>query len=184
MASAERALARVHAAYAWSHLRAGVRDATIALAMIALALALHRMTEVTWLVGGTLAITLGVLGWRGGALGRGARAGVVAGLPPMLAPVMVSLFSHGLLRCADCPAMPSLGCTLTCFATASVVGLAVGHRAVRDRMPSRFAGAAMATAILTGALGCGTTGLGGAIGIAVGLVAGGVTGWASAQRTA
>ncbi len=182
MARAEIALAKVRAAYAWSHVLAGLRGVAIALAIAALALALHRTTELTWLAGGTLAITLGVLGWRGGPLARGSMAGVLAGLPPMLAPVVISLVSHGMIRCADCPSVPSLTCTLTCFATASIVGLAVGHRATRDLAPSRFAGAAMITAILTGALGCATTGLGGALGIVIGLVAGGVTGWVSATR--
>jgi hypothetical protein len=184
MAPADRALADARAAYAWSHVLAGVRAAAVAVAIVGLALLLHRTTDAMWLVGGSLAITLGVLGWRGGPLRRGALAGVLAGLPPMLAPVLVSLASHGMIRCADCPTVPSLTCTLTCFATASLVGLAVGQRATRDRSPARFAGAAMVTAILTGALGCGTTGFGAAIGIAIGLVAGGVTGWVAAHRTA
>jgi hypothetical protein len=70
----------------------------------------------------------------------------------------------------------------TCFFTSAVVGVAVGHHATRDASPQRFALAAVATATLAGALGCGTTGFGGALGIAVGLVAGGVAGWVSAAR--
>jgi hypothetical protein len=60
----------------------------------------------------------------------------------------------------------------------------VGHRASTDASPPRFATAAIASAALTGLLGCGTTGLGGAIGVVAGLVAGGVTGWIVAARTA
>ena len=50
--------------------------------------------------------------------------------------------------------------------------------------PRRYALAAIATAALGGLLGCGTTGLGGATGVVLGLVAGGVAGWIVAGRTA
>src|SRR6266850_1532709 len=49
--------------------------------------------------------------------------------------------------------------------------------AIRAASPRRYALAAIATAALTGTLACATTGLGGALGVVVGLVAGGVTGW-------
>jgi hypothetical protein len=184
MARADQALARVRAAYARANAFAGARGLLIAAAIALVALALHRTTDFTWLAAGTLGITLAVFGWRGGAMRRGSLAGVLAGLPPLLAPVVVSVISHDGIRCADCPTMPSLTCTLTCFATAAIVGLAVGHRATHDASPNRFAFAAMVAAALTGALGCGTTGFGGAIGVVIGLVAGGVTGWVSAARTA
>jgi hypothetical protein len=72
---------------------------------------------------------------------------------------------------------------ITCFATSSIVGLLVGYRAMNESS-RRFAIAAIATAALTGLLGCGTTGLGGALGVVIGLVAGGVTGWFVAARAA
>ncbi len=184
MARAEIALKRARAAYTRAHLVAGLRGVVVAGALIAVAVTLHRITHATWFAAGILAITLGVLGWRGGPMRRGSLAGVLAGLPPMFAPVFVSLVSHGGLRCAECPTMPSLACTLTCFGTAALVGVVVGNHATRDASPSRFAFAATLTAALTGALGCGTTGIGGALGIAVGLVAGGVTGWVATARAA
>ncbi|HEY4240449.1 MAG TPA: hypothetical protein VGM88_11560 [Kofleriaceae bacterium] len=182
MARVDRALAGARVAYERAHVVAGARGIAVAAALVVLALALHRTTDATWLAAGILASTLGVLGWRGGPMRRGSLAGVLAGLPPMIAPVFVSLASHGGIRCASCPTMPSWTCTLTCFATAALVGLAVGNHATRDASPGRFAFAATITAALTGALGCGTTGIGGALGIVVGLVAGGVTGWVSAAR--
>ena len=57
------------------------------------------------------------------------------------------------------------------------VGFVVGGYAMHDTSPRRFGLGAIATAALTGLLGCATTGLGGATGIVIGLVAGGVTGW-------
>ncbi len=175
MARSDRALASVRGAYRRAHLLAGGIGVVVAAALVALATLLHRTSHAMWLAAGALAITLAVFGWRGGATRRGALAGVLAGLPPMLTPVVVSLVSHGGIRCADCPAMPSLACTLACFSTAAIVGLIVGHQARHDAVPVRYAFPAIATAVLTGALGCGTTGLGGALGIAIGLVAGSVT---------
>jgi hypothetical protein len=79
---------------------------------------------------------------------------------------------------------PSLTSMPVCFGTSSAVGVLVGHVATRHTSPRRFALAAVATALLTGLLGCGTTGYGGALGIIAGIVAGSLTGWAVATRTA
>ncbi len=87
-------------------------------------------------------------------------------------------------HCPDCQLGPTLPCLLACFGTSSLVGLFVGHAATRDRSPHRFAAAAIGSAVATGLLACSTTGLGGAVGIVVGLVAGGVTGWIVAGRAA
>ncbi|HEU4731674.1 MAG TPA: hypothetical protein VFT22_27450 [Kofleriaceae bacterium] len=56
--------------------------------------------------------------------------------------------------------------------TRSLAGIFFGHRTVRDA-PRRSATAAIVTVALTGLWGCGTTGLGGALGVVVGLLAGG-----------
>lgn len=166
----------VHRAYARAHLVAGARNAALGLALLALAYALHRITPSTYFLGGVLAITLGVLGWRGGAVARGAIAGVLAGLPPLVVPSLVFSLTHAG-HCASCAAAPSLPCMLACLGTSAVAGTLAGAHATRDRAPLRFALAALATAALAGLLGCGTTGLGGALGVIVGLAAGGVTGW-------
>jgi hypothetical protein len=85
-------------------------------------------------------------------------------------------------HCPSCPLGPTLGCIATCFGTSAMVGLFVGHAAVRDAAPPRFALAAVASAMLTGLLGCMTVGFAGALGIAVGFVAGGIAGWAVGVR--
>jgi hypothetical protein len=123
-----------------------------------------------------LAAALAMCGWRGGAWRRGSLAGMLAGLPPLVMPHVVAVLGHRV-HCAQCDAGPTLGCLLACFATAGVVGTAVGIYASRDGAPRRFALAAIATAALVGMLGCTTTGMIGAAGVVIGLVAGGVTGW-------
>ena len=173
-------LRRARLAYELAHARAGLRGVAIAIGLSVLAWGLHRTTDATWLVASALGVSLAIAGWRGGSVRRGALAGVLAGLPPMLVPGVVALMSNGG-HCTACAMAPSFGCMMTCFATSALVGVAVGHHASRDAAPRRFAAAAALAATLTGALGCGTTGLGGTLGIAVGLLAGGVTGWVTAS---
>jgi hypothetical protein len=183
MARSDAALARVRSAYERTHVLAGARGFAVAIGLLLLAFALHRTTGETWLVAGLLGATLAVAGWRGGTWRRGSLAGVLAGLPVFIAPAVYFLATqHG--SCVQCRMEPSLTCMLVCFGTSSAVGALVGHIATRDASPRRFAMAAVAGALLTGLLGCGTTGFGGALGIVAGLLAGSLTGWAVATRTA
>jgi hypothetical protein len=183
MASSDRALASVRRAYEVARAGAGLRGLVIAAGACVIALGLHPLSTTEWLFGALLASTLAALGWRGGPWKRGAFAGVFAGLPPLIVPnIVYAMSSAG--HCSGCGDSAAWPCVLSCFATSSLVGLFVGHRATTDEAPRRFAAAAIATASFTGLLGCGTTGLGGSLGIVIGLVAGGVTGWAVADRSA
>ena len=175
-------LARARSAYERARVAAALRGLALAGALAVLALGMHRTTDTTWLIAALLGATLAALGWRGGAWRRGALAGVLAGLPPLIAPSVAWAASHGG-HCATCEQHAVVSCMITCFATSSIVGLLVGYRAMNESS-RRFAIAAIATAALTGLLGCGTTGLGGALGVVIGLVAGGVTGWFVAARAA
>jgi hypothetical protein len=179
----QHALRRARRAYERAHVLAALRGAVLAGALAVVAYGLHRMSSAAWLAAACLAATLAVLGWRGGAWRRGALAGVIAGLPPLIAPTLVLAASSGW-HCAMCDQGPTVPCLITCLATSSLVGLVVGHRAVTDASPRRFAIAAITGAALTGLLGCGTTGLGGAAGVVLGLLAGGVAGWIVAARAA
>jgi len=183
MARSDQVLRRVRFAYERTRFLDGLRGLVIAAGLLVLAIGLHRITSTSWAIAAVLAASLGALGWRGGALRRGAFAGVLAGLPTLLVPSIVyALSQHG--HCAGCGTVAALPCIVSCIVTSSVVGMLVGHRAVRDPSPHRFAVSAIATAALTGLLGCATVGLGGAIGVVFGLVAGGVTGWVVRGRAA
>lgn len=183
MALSDRTLRRARRAYEAAHVLAAVRALAIAGALIVLAIGLHRVTGTTWLVGAGLAASLAAFAWRGGAWRRGGLAGTIAGLPPLVVPSLVfAMSSNG--HCANCEPSATMPCMLACFGTGSLVGLLVGHRAYTDASPSRYALGAITSAALTGLLGCGTTGLGGAVGVVVGIVAGGVAGWIVAGRTA
>ena len=183
MARSDATLRRVHRAYERAHLVAAARALGITAGLTLLALGVHGATHTLWLMALALAATLGVLAWRGGAWRRGALAGVLAGLPPLIVPsIVIALSSRG--HCASCTPQAQWACVLACFGSGSLVGILVGYRAIADRAPRRFALAAIATGALTGLLGCSSTGLGGAVGVVIGLVAGGVTGWVVAGRTA
>ena len=173
---AEVVLRRARFSYERAHLLAGARGVVVAAALAVLAFGLHRMSSIAWLAAAALAGSLAALGWRGGGWRRGALAGVLAGLPPLIAPAVMFALAHGG-HCASCEHTGTLPCMVLCFATSAVVGMVAGCHAVTDRAPRPFAIAAITSAALTGLLGCTTIGLGGALGVVVGLVAGGVTGW-------
>ena len=183
MARSEAVLSSVRRAYERAHVLSAARGVVLALLFTVAAIALHRTTQATWLVAAGLAATLATFGWRGGAWRRGGLAGMVAGVPVFVAPALYFMVAHGQ-HCPDCAMAPSLMCMLVCLGTSSAVGIAVGYAATRDASPHRFAGGALSTALLAGLLGCGTVGFAGALGVAIGLVAGGVTGWVVASRAA
>ena len=101
MARYDDTLARIHRAYERTHVLAALRALAIAAALVALAVGLHTTSRATWLIAGTLAATLPILAWRGGPWRRGALAGVIAGLPPLIAPSIVFALNHGG-HCANC----------------------------------------------------------------------------------
>lgn len=186
IARTEHARRGVRRAYELAHVAAGLRGVALAATLALIAIGLYRVEPVTWLVAGTLAVSLGVLAWRGGAWRRGAFAGVIAGLPPLIIPSIVFALSSsgGGGHCASCETVSTLPCIAACFGSGSLVGIAVGMRAIAESSPRRFAAGAITTAALAGMLGCGTFGLGGALGVSIGLVGGGVAGWLLAARTA
>ena len=109
--------------------------------------------------------------WRGGLAGRAARAGLLAGLAPLVAPIAAGAIGH---RCAGCglPATLPL-CLAVCLATGAAAGAILGLMAARESQRARFAGAAIAFAATTGALGCVFAGASGLAGMAIGLALGG-----------
>ena len=179
-------LVRARRSYERSFVLSGMRGALLAALLCVIAAQLHDLTATAQLLGGALAITLGVLGWRGGAWKRGSIAGALAGFPALIAPWLVFAVTHRghFGPCPACDGAPTLTCVVTCFTISAVVSAAVGYRASQDRSPHRYAAAALVAAVLTGTLACASTGIGGVLGIVVGLVTGGATGWAVAHRSA
>jgi hypothetical protein len=112
-----------------------------------------------------LGACLGVCLWRGGAWGRGAQLGFVAGLAPCLLPAAVrAAHACGGVSCLTLPAV--------CLPAGVVAGLVLGWRGVRAHGDRRFWLAATVTAVLAGAIGCLAAGLAGLGGMALGILAG------------
>jgi hypothetical protein len=181
-------LARAHARRAYERARLGgaLLAAWPVPIVLAIAAILHEHIGAAALIcGGALAAVLVIASWRGESWRRGALAGVLAGLPPLIVPA-VMLTLRGQVHCAGCtPSMSAmLACTLICLTTAIASGVAVGLRAVRDPSPVRFAASALAVAAVIGLMACGATGLGGAAGVVVGLAAGGIPALALSRRAA
>lgn len=184
MARSELALRQARRAYERAHVTSAVRGIALAIGLTLAAFSLHRMSDASWLVAAGLAATLATFGWRGGAWRRGSLSGVLVGIPVFIAPTLYFILTTGSGHCPDCHVAPTLPCVLLCIGTSAAAGMLVGTSASRDEYPRRFAGGAVATALLTGLLGCGTTGVAGALGVVVGLVAGSITGWVAGARAA
>jgi hypothetical protein len=126
----------------------------------------------TWsATGGLLAVAGALATWRGGLPGRAARAGLLAGLAPLFAPIAVGAIGH---RCTGCALPASLPlCIAVCVAAGTAAGVILGLLAGRERRRAGFAATAVAFAATTGALGCIFAGASGLLGMGIGLALGG-----------
>lgn len=115
----------------------------------------------------------------GRAIGRGVRTGAMAGLVALLFPIVVNLLGHHCAGCAPVTPMPL--CLAACAGGGALASFLSGRGAAGLR--SVEAGAALATAGLVGAVGCLTAGGFGLLGLAGGMVLGGVPAvWVRATR--
>jgi hypothetical protein len=123
-------------------------------------------------LGAALALAGAATLWRGGVIGRAARAGLLAGLAPLLTPALVGGLGH---HCAGCgPAVPMPLCIAMCVGAGAIAGALLALMAARERRRLTFAAVALAFAATAGALGCVFAGAGGLLGLAAGLTLGSV----------
>lgn len=112
--------------------------------------------------------------WRGQGFARGANVGLLAGLSPLLLPLVTSWVSPicSTLICGLLPAASIAGGFLAalCLAGGSAAGF---HDDVPGERPgAQFWGAAVSITVTLGIAGCLHVGLGGLAGMALGLAAG------------
>lgn len=162
---------RARGAYERGRLRAGLRRAApIAIGVAAIALL---SDDPMWrlAVGGAAVIAAALAFARGQLVGRAARAGALAALPPLAAPFLLSFLHHGCLECGGLPLALCLG---VCGGAGVAAGAVLTVLAAREERGERwrFAAIAMILAAWLGALGCGFAGAIGVAGMAAGLVAG------------
>lgn len=104
--------------------------------------------------------------WRGQDAGRGARLGLLAGVPPLLLPVLVGATGH-LCGADVCLLFP-----FACLAGGLIGGLVVGVLGGRAKLGQSGIVVAGVTAGLAGSLGCIVAGAMGVVVLVLGLVGG------------
>jgi hypothetical protein len=116
-----------------------------------------------------LALLVAVLLQRGRDWGRGARAGLVAGLAPFLLPIAIETFGSPEL----CEQLPWF-CAAGGVCAGLILALALRRRGVPIMDPRSYWMAAGLVTLLAGAVGCLLAGAAGLGGLALGLAAGAV----------
>lgn len=160
---ADRLMQRARRSYELARLRMALPWALPALALAATALAAGSTTS--WPVVGLLAVALVGARWRGGGIGRGAVAGLGAGLLAFVTPL-----AWELLRGGCCTTAALSVCWPTCLLGGAATALVLGAQLRRHGEEPGFLLAAASTTALTAALGCLPLGALGLAGVAVALL--------------
>jgi len=167
MAAPEAVLyARARRAYERGRLRASLPTVALVAPMVGLSILLCGRYAASACSGIALAAVLAAATWRGQHFARGARAGLVAGLGPLLLPL--AMWLHVCVG-GVCLLAPSI-----CVAGGLVGGAVVGVKA-HGRAEASSAGylaVALAVAALSGTMGCLIAGASGVLGMAAGMAAG------------
>ncbi len=164
---------RARRAYERGRARAGLRRAVPFAALAALVGTTAPDIALTIALAATLAVAATAAYWRGGVLARASRAGLWAGLPPLMVPVVMRMLHHGCEACGG----PSLRlCIAVCTSMGILGGIAMGMLAAREQPHDRvrFVATAAVFAAWSGAVGCVFAGAAGLLGMAAGLLVGGV----------
>jgi hypothetical protein len=140
----------------------------IALALVLAAVVAGTAHSVALAVVAFGAIVLG--GCRGQTFGQAVRIGSVAGVVPLLMPVLVNAIGH---RCSGCaPTEPMPLCLAACAVGGALAGLWSAARGAA--LGGRDWAVAFGVAALVGAAGCVVAGGFGLAGLAAGMIVGGV----------
>lgn len=115
------------------------------------------------------ALTLGffLLLWMGRDFGKGAWAGLGAGLFALVLPLMAQVAGHACLG-DGCYSL----CIPACITGGLVAGFMVSRRCQSSASPAIALSSALGVAFLTGALGCSCVGYSGVLGLLAGLASG------------
>lgn len=169
MAVPEAALsARARRAYEMGRLRSALPSLALAVPMVGLSIVLCDRPTASAGCGLALAAVLLAAAWRGQPFARGARAGLVAGLGPLLLP-MATCFH--LCAGGVCLLAPT-ACVVAALAGGAALGLYARHRLPGGPDAGGYLSAAMAVAALVGSLGCVIAGVSGIVGMVAGLAIG------------
>ena len=157
---------RARRAYERGRVGHGLRAAAAVVPMAVLSLLACGRPAATMAGSLALAAVVTAAVWRGQDVARGARFGLLAGLPALLLPVLVEATGH---VCAPnvCILFPA-----ACIAGGVVGGAALGWRGRKVGLPVGAFAVAGCVAGLTGSLGCLVAGAAGLVGLLFGLASG------------
>ena len=160
--------ARARRAYEVGRLRTALPAVAFAVPMVALSVALCGRPTAS--AGGGIALVAALLAaaWRGQPFARGARAGLLGGLGPLLLP-MATCFH--LCAGGVCLLAPT-ACVVAALLGGAALGLYARHRIPGGPDAGGYLLAALGVAALVGSLGCVIAGVSGIVGMVVGLVIG------------
>lgn len=177
-----RAQARQH--YELGRLRAGLRFGLWTLPMVGVSLWSNGWSSATCFVGLLLFVGVVALWWRGMAWGQAIRPGLLAGIAPLMIPIL--LRTQG--PCCTGDACWSV-CMASCIAGGLVAGIGIGLSAPVRSGPVQFMVGAIFLASLAGLLGCAVVGAAGVVGMVASLLASSLattvlarSGWAASAR--
>jgi hypothetical protein len=169
--SEQPAIAATRIAYEVGRLRRAVRTLWMLPPVIAIAALFSHHGSLALIVGAGLSLLWLLLWWRSTPLGEAAMAGLLAGLPPLILPLLVGVSEHTCRECGDGSRWPL--CMAACIAGGLIAGALVGVPAARrDRGRLSFLGVAALFTAAVGSLGCIMAGGIGVAGMVAGFVAG------------
>ncbi len=150
-------------AYEVGRFKRALRILGIVVPLIAASLYVCGISELGCAIGALLAATSVGFLWRGEAWGRAVGPGLKGGIAAFLLPITLHAFGYCCRHDIE---------TLVCVASGMLAGLVVGFVAIRGNSPHRTTHlfCAGAIAALTASLGCLALGLGGALGVAGGVL--------------
>lgn len=154
-------LDRARRAYERGRVLSGARLAACSLPLVALALTACPRPAVCLGIGAAAAALVALFVWRGRDWARGARAGLLAGVAPLLCPVVVGLSGH---PCAEQACLLGPGACVAGGLAGGLLLWRLARGASRDFVP-----AALLVAAAVGSMGCLVAGLTGILGMALSL---------------
>jgi hypothetical protein len=160
-------LGRARSAYERGRVVHAIRAAWLALPMVAFSMTLAHRPELSLGAGAGLIVLALALRYRGGPTGRAVMPALIAGLVPLLLPMIMRMGGHCCIAGACWPV-----CMIGCILGGVTAGLMIGFASALER-ESRGAFLIAATAIsgLSGVLGCAIVGAAGMAGMLLAVVA-------------
>lgn len=160
-------LGRARAAYERGRVLHGLQASWLAVPMIALSLTMAPRPELS-LGAGALLLALAIgLRFRGGPSGRAVVPALLAGMAPLLMPLLMRAGGHCCIAGACWPV-----CMIGCIVGGASAGLMIGFTSVLEREGrGEFLIAATVIAGLSGVLGCAIVGAAGMAGMLLAVIA-------------